>query len=88
MSLARVFTTLVAAVAALLVGTAGPAAATTAPFTWEQGESLSTLYVLGIFGGVPLALFAVIWIFAAATARRNYVPPAPSAEVEKADAHH
>ncbi|MBM9463236.1 hypothetical protein JL108_07225 [Aeromicrobium sp. YIM 150415] len=88
MSLVRAFTTLVAAVAAVLVATAGPAAASTAPFTWEQGESLSTLYVVGIFAGVPLALFVVIWIFGAATARNNYVPPAPSTEVEKADAHH
>jgi len=65
MSLARVTTAVTAALLAV-VAAATPASASTAPDTWPQGESLSMLEVLGIFGGGTLLLFVVIWGLAAA----------------------
>ena len=65
MSLARVITAVTAALLAV-VAVATPASASTAPDTWPQGEGLSTLEVIGIFGGGTLALFVIIWGLAAA----------------------
>ncbi|WP_293786834.1 hypothetical protein [uncultured Aeromicrobium sp.] len=79
----RALSTLAAAVTAVLVVSAGPAAASTAPSTWELDDPMSTLEVLAIFGGIPLALFVVISIFAAMTARNNFEPAPPQSEDDK-----
>lgn len=79
---ARAFAT-VATFVAVLVTSAGPAAASTAPSTWEAHPT-TFLEGLLVFVGIPVALFLVIWLFAALTARNNYVPPPSSTEVEKA----
>lgn len=84
----RALSVLPAAVAVVLFAAASPAAATTAPYTWEKGEGMSTLQLIGTFVGGPLLLFVVIWIFALATARNNHVPPSPSTEVEQAGPQH
>lgn len=78
----RALSTLAATVTAVLVVSAGPAAASTAPSTWELDDPMSTLEALAIFGGIPLALFVVISLFAAMTARNNYEPAPPHPEDE------
>jgi len=65
MSLARVITAVTAALLAV-VAVATPASASTAPDTWPKGDGLSTLEVIGIFGGGTVGLFVVIWLLAAA----------------------
>lgn len=89
MSLARVIravTTLIVAPALMVLGTAAAASAGTAPDTWPEGETLSTLETLAWFVLLPLGLAAVIGIIAAAVAARshNFVPTPPSTEVEPA----
>lgn len=60
--------------------------------SWPDGESRSALDTLLLFGGGTVVLFIVITLFALLTARRNYVPPAPSTDVAVAGgkdvAHH
>lgn len=51
-----------AAIPALVLASAGQASAET-PSTWENTESYSTMDVLFIFAGIPLALFLVIGLF-------------------------
>ena len=55
---------------------------------WPKPEPASTLDHILLFGGATLGLIVVISLFALLTARTNYVPPAPSTDVEKADTHH
>lgn len=59
---------------------------------WPDGEGRSVLDTLVLFGGGTVGLFVVISLLALMTARKNYVPPAPSTEVAatggKAAAHH
>ena len=69
----------------LLVAMAGPALADS-PSTWVEGESRSPLENLIFFGGSTVGLIAVISLFALLTARKNYVPPPPSTDVDS-DAH-
>lgn len=63
-----------------------------APLTWDEGEGRSTLDTLIVFGGSTVGLFVLIVLFALVTARNNYVPPAPSTDIEPASdnspAHH
>jgi hypothetical protein len=66
-----------------LVGLAAPALADS-PSTWDDAPARSTLDTLVLFGGSTLGLIALITLFALLTARNNYVPPPPSAEVEVA----
>ena len=70
----------------LLVGLSGPALADS-PSTWAEGEARSTLENLIFFGGSTVGLIVVITLFALLTARKNYVPPPPSTDVEVSDAH-
>jgi len=84
----RALSVIPAAAAVVLLAVASPAAASTAPYTWDPGEGISTLQVIGTFVGIPLLLVAVIWVFALATARNNHVPPPPSTEVEQAGRQH
>lgn len=79
MSLARVITAVTATLLAV-VATATPASASTAPDTWPQGETLSTLEWVGLFVGGTLLLFVVIWGLAAAVnakVRHHVVVPGP-----------
>lgn len=88
MTLVRAFTVLTSAIAAVLL-TAVSASASTEPSTWPDGESISTLEVLGIFVGLPVLLFVVVGLIGVIHAQkgRNYVPPPPSTEVEVSSGH-
>lgn len=59
---------------------------------WPVAEGRSTLDTLLVFGGSTIGLFVLISLFALMTARKNYVPPAPSTDLaatgDKAPAHH
>ena len=77
----------------MLVGGAGTAFADQpATAAWPEGEGRSTLDTLLVFGGSTVGLFILVALFGLLTARNNYVPPAPSTELEKpagsAAAHH
>jgi hypothetical protein len=73
-------------VAVLLVALSAPALADS-PSTWDEGVARSRLENLIFFGGSTVGLMVVITLFALLTARRNYVPPAPSTEVEVSESH-
>lgn len=85
MSPARV-TTVVTLTLLAVVASATSASASTTPDTWAQGESMSTLGVIGVFVGLPVALFLVIYAVGAVIAAksRNFVPAPPSTDVEVA----
>lgn len=87
MKFARVLSVLFATMVVVLAS-AGSALASTMPITWETGPERSMLEILAIYVAVPVVLFAVIWVFGAATSRNNHTPPAPSTELEKADGAH
>ncbi|MET0931743.1 MAG: hypothetical protein ABWX74_19655 [Aeromicrobium sp.] len=59
---------------------------------WPEASGRSALDNLVVFGGATVGLFIVIVLFGLLTARRNYVPPSPSTELEttsgNAPAHH
>lgn len=89
MSLARVITA-VTATLLVVVSAATPASASTAPDTWPQGESMSTLEWMGLFIGGTLLLVVVIWGLAAAVnakVRHHVVIPGPPSgtAIEAAD---
>ena len=59
-SLAR-RTTVVLAAAATVLATAGPASAEV-PEGWSNPRAVSVLHAVLVLGGIPLLLFAVIWL--------------------------
>ena len=73
--------------AAVLVVAMGGSATADSPSTWVVGESRSWLENLVFFGGSTAGLIVGISLFALLTARKNYVPPPPSTDVEVSDAH-
>lgn len=89
-SVSRVVTVVSTAFAMVLAGVSASVA--DSPTTWEEGPKTDTLYYLTLLLAFPAGLFVLISLFGLLTARRNYVPPAPSTEVEKAGdrspAHH
>ena len=82
---ARIAAVLTAA-AVVLVALPAPALADS-PSTWEEGEARSALENLIFFGGSTVGLIVVITLFALLTARKNYVPPPPSTDVEVSESH-
>ena len=82
----------VVSTAVVIVVASSTAALADAPTTWENPPHTSTLQMLGLLVGAPAGLFVLIALFALVVSRRNYVPPAPSTEVERAPgsaaAHH
>jgi hypothetical protein len=79
---ARLLAIVTSALAMLVVAPA--AALADAPTTWETEEGLDWLGYSILLVGIPAALFVAIWLFSLATARRNYVPPAPGSEIHVA----
>lgn len=77
--------TVISTVVVLLVGLAAPALAD-GPATpaWPDGKDRSALDDIILFGGSTVGLILVISLFALLTARHNYTPPPPSADLEKA----
>lgn len=59
---------------------------------WPAAPERSWLERLLLFGGGTVGLFVVVSLFGLLTARNNYVPPAPSTDLEVAPgseaAHH
>ncbi|MGQ2912933.1 MULTISPECIES: hypothetical protein [unclassified Aeromicrobium] len=59
---------------------------------WPAAPERSWLEWLLLFGGGTVGLFVVVSLFGLLTARNNYVPPAPSTDLEVAPgneaAHH
>lgn len=90
MRLARVITA-VTATLLVVVAAASPASASTAPDTWPQGESLSTLEWVGLFVGGTLLLVVVITGLAAAVNAKVHhhvvVPGPPSGTAIEAAEH-
>lgn len=89
---ARVVATVIAT-ALTLATTAGTAwADSPATDAWPAAPERSLLDTLLLFGGGTVGLFVVVALFGLLTARNNYVPPAPSTDLEKAPgsdaAHH
>ncbi len=89
----RVLGLLLATVTFVAVGAASAVAAEPDnPAAWPEEEGRSALETLLFFGGGTLGLIVVIALFGLMTARNNYVPPAPSTDLEQASssaaAHH
>lgn len=76
---ARIASAITLTIAVVVFGASGASA--DEPVGWADGEQFSSLDVLLIYVGAPIALFVGITVFALVTARKNYVPPPPSKEV-------
>lgn len=89
---ARVLGLVLATVVTFIASSGAALADTPASDAWPKAEGRSTLDTLILFGGATVGLFILIWLFGLLTARNNYVPPAPSTELEttsgNAPAHH
>jgi hypothetical protein len=79
---ARVLGLVLATVVTFIASSSAALADTPVGDAWPKGEGRSKLDTLLVFGGITVALFVVIWLLALLTARNNYVPPAPSTELE------
>lgn len=84
---ARALTLALSFVAVFVAGSAAALADTPAGDAWPAEEGRGTLGQLLVFGGGTVVLFVVIALFGLLTARRNYVPPAPSTELEPVGDH-
>lgn len=78
----------VVSTAVVMVVASSTAALADAPSTWEPAPEKSTLDILALLVGAPAVLFVLIALFSVVVSRKNYVPPAPSTDIEKAPAHH
>jgi hypothetical protein len=77
--------TVITSTLVLLAGLAAPALADgPATDAWPEGNDRSALDDIVFFGGSTIGLIVVISLFALLTARKNYTPPPPSADLEKA----
>ena len=90
---ARVLGFLFASVVVFLAGSGAAWADEPVCAAWPDTPARSLLDTLILFGGGTVGLFALVALFGLLTARNNYVPPAPSTEIEKASdnspaAHH
>ncbi len=79
---ARVLGLVLATVVTLIASSGAALADAPAGDAWPVGEGRSTLDTIIVFGGGTAGLFVLIWLFGLLTARRNYVPPAPSTALE------
>lgn len=79
---ARVLGLVLATVVTFIASSGAALADTPVGDAWPKGEERSQLDTLILFGGGTVGLFIVIWLFGMLTARNNYVPPAPSTELE------
>lgn len=88
----RIVTLLVAATVWLFATVATAAADSPASSDWPAAPERSVLDTALLFGGSTVGLFVLVWLFGLLTARNNYVPPAPSTELEttsgNAPVHH
>lgn len=79
---------------ALTLATSAASAWADSPATeaWPAAPERSFLDNALLFGGGTIGLFVIVALFGLLTARNNYVPPAPSTDLERAPgsdaAHH
>jgi hypothetical protein len=89
---ARVLALVLATVVTFIAGSSAAFADAPTGSAWPDGESRSHLDTIILFGGGTVGLFIVVALFGLLTARRNYVPPAPSTELDttsgNSPAHH
>jgi hypothetical protein len=89
---ARVLGLVLATVVTFIAGSGAAFADVPAGGAWPKGEGRSVLDTIILFGGGTVGLFVLVVLFGLLTARRNYVPPAPSTELEptsgNSPAHH
>jgi hypothetical protein len=78
---ARVLGLVLATVVTFIAGSGAAFADAPTGSAWPEGEGRSDLDTLLLFGGGTVALFVLVSLLGLLTARRNYVPPAPSAEI-------
>ncbi len=79
---ARVLGLVLATVVTFIAGSGAAFADAPTGGAWPEGEGRSVLDTIILFGGGTLGLFIVVSLFGLLTARNNYVPPAPSTELE------
>ena len=84
---ARVLGLVLATVVTFIAGSGAAFADAPTGGAWPEGKGRSVLDTLILFGGGTVGLFIVIALFGLLTARRNYVPPAPSTELEPVAGH-
>ena len=89
---ARVLGLVLATVVTFIAGSGAAFADAPSGSAWPRGEGKSDLDLLVLFGGGTVGLFVLVVLFGLLTARNNYVPPAPSTELETTSgntpAHH
>jgi hypothetical protein len=89
---ARVLGLVLATVVTFIAGSGAAFADAPAGAAWPEGKGRSALDTIILFGGGTVGLFIVVALFGLLTARNNYVPPAPSTELEptsgNSPAHH
>ena len=79
---ARVLGLVLATVVTFIAGSGAAFADAPTGGAWPEGEGRSALDTIILFGGGTVGLFIVVALFGLLTARNNYVPPAPSTELE------
>ena len=79
---ARVLGLVLATVVTFIAGSGAAFADAPTGGAWPEGEGRSVLDTIILFGGGTVGLFIVVSLFGLLTARNNYVPPAPSTELE------
>lgn len=89
---ARVLGLVLATVVTFIASSSAAMADAPVGSAWPKGEGRSTLDTILLFGGGTVGLFILVALFGLLTARNNYVPPAPSTELEpvsgNAPVHH
>ena len=78
----RAFTVVSALVFTIVAGAGAAVAEAPVGPDWPVGDQRSHLQILLVFGGGTLGLFVLVALFGLLTARNNYVPPAPSQELD------
>ena len=84
---ARVLGLVLATVVTFIAGSGAAFADAPTGGAWPEGEGRSVLDTIILFGGGTVGLFIVVALFGLLTARNNYVPPAPSTELEPVGDH-
>jgi hypothetical protein len=79
---ARVLGLVLATVVMFVAGSGAAFADAPVGSAWPEAPTKSTLDHVILFGGGTAGLFILVVLLGLLTARRNYVPPSPSTELE------
>jgi putative flippase GtrA len=89
---ARVLGLVLATVVMFVAGSGAAFADAPTGSAWPEAADRGRLDNIVLFGGATVGLFILVVLFGLLTARRNYVPPSPSTELETTSgstpAHH